>query len=230
MRVKGRAQTSLALVVNGTEIPDARVGQKSADPQSGVQVWEYISVTLQPGQNTLTLIQRDPFGNPRGEKTITLTAPDKLGAIKIIGPGEDAIADGRTPAPITVQLEDMEGLPVTVRTPITLVASRGRWEVADLDPLLPGLQVFIEGGSGTFPLLPPYEPGDATIEASSGVLHAEAVVAFLPELRPLLAVGVIEGAINVSKLNPKAFTPVREQDSFERELRELSFTEGDGKV
>ncbi len=230
VRVKGRAQTTLALVVNGTELPDTRVGQKTADPQSGVQVWEYIGVTLEPGQNTLTLIQRDPFGNPRGEKTITLTAPDQLGAIQIVGPGTDAVADGHTPAPITVQLEDMEGLPVTVRTPVTLVSDRGRWEVTDLDPLLPGVQVFIEGGSGTFPLLPPYEPGDVVVKASSGVLHEEAVIAFLPELRPLLAVGVIEGTINVSKLNAKALTPVREQDSFERELRELSFTEGDGKV
>ncbi len=230
VRVKGRAQTALALVVNGVELPDSRVGQKSADPTNRVQAWEYIGVTLEPGTNTLTLIQRDAFGNPRGEKTITVTAPDKLGAINILVPDAGAVADGRTPALITVQLEDVKGLPVTVRTPVTLVTNLGRWEVVDLDPLAPGVQVFIEGGSGAFPLLPPYEPGDATIEVSSGVLYAEAVVSFLPELRPLLTVGVIEGAINVSKLNPKALMPAREQDSFERELRELSATGNDGKV
>ncbi len=151
VRVKGRAQTTLILTVNGEELPDARVGQKNADVNSGVQAWEYVGVTLVPGSNTLTLSQRDAFGNPRGEKTITVTAPDKLGAIVIQVPESGATADGRTPAPITVQLEDEEGLPVTVRTPVTLQASFGHWDVNDLDPLSPGVQVFVEGGSGISP-------------------------------------------------------------------------------
>ncbi len=230
VRVKGRGQTTLILVVNGEELPDARVGQKSADPNSGVQAWEYVGVTLASGPNTLTLIQRDPFGNPRGEKTITVTAPDKLGAINILVPKDGATADGRTLASITVQLEDLEGLPVTVRTPVTLETSLGRWEVTDLDPFAPGVQVFVEGGHGTFRLLPPHEPGEATIYVSSGVLDAETTLSFLPELRPLLAVGVIEGMLNISKMDPKALLPAREQDRFERELRELSFTTSDGKV
>ena len=230
IRVKGQAQTTFVLMVNELELTDSRVGQKSVDSKTGVQAWEYVGVTLQPGPNDLTLVQRDAFGNERERAQITVIAPDKLGVIHIIVPKGRTIADGRTPAPITIQLEDIKGRPVTVPTPVTLDASLGSWEVTDLDPVAPGLQVFVEGGSGTFPLRPPHEPGESTIYAATGVLDAEATVSFLPELRPLIAVGMVEGIINISKKGNRGLLPIREQDSFERELRELTFSEDDGKV
>jgi hypothetical protein len=37
------------------------------------------------------------------------------------------------------------------------------------------------------------EPGDATIRVSSGILKSEVVLPFLPDLRPLIAAGILEG-------------------------------------
>ena len=55
------------------------------------------------------------------------------------------------------------------------------------------MQVFVEGGRGEFGLEPPLEPGESRIVATSGTLKAEARLDFLPELRKLVAAGVLEG-------------------------------------
>lgn len=230
VRLKGTADSTFGLTVNGTEVPQFRVGIKSKLPTTQVEAWEYIGVELSPGPNTLEVTQRDAFGNVRGRQAITLIAPDKLGHLKITVDQARPIADGRTPVDITVRLEDAHGVPVTVRTPVTLVSSLGQWQEPDLDPRTPGLQVFLTGGQSTLKLLPPSEAGDAVIRVSSGVLQAETLVPFFPDLRPLIAAGVVEGVINVNKLNPNALTPARKNDGFERELRALAFSANNGKV
>ena len=230
IRVKGHASAVLSLMVNGEAVSDKRIGQKSVLAQRQVQAWEYIGINLKPGSNILEVIQHDPFGNERGRQSITVITPDKLGALRIKRPAERLEADGVTLVDIKVQLVDDQGVPVTVRTPVTLEASRGVWQVPDLIPDEPGTQVFIEDGTGTFPLLSPHEPGGVRLRVTSGLLQTEADLTFLPQLRPLLAVGVIEGVINVRKFDPKSLVPAREQDSFERELRELSFSGDKGRV
>jgi hypothetical protein len=51
---------------------------------------------------------------------------------------------------------------------------------------------------------------------------------FLPYLRPLIASGLVEGTIQLHRLDTKSLTPTREQDGFEKELR--AFADHDGKV
>ena len=45
---------------------------------------------------------------------------------------------------------DDKGVRVTARTPLTLEASAGRWNVRDFNETQPGVQVFIEGGQARF--------------------------------------------------------------------------------
>ncbi|HRE14723.1 MAG TPA: hypothetical protein PLD37_11060, partial [Usitatibacteraceae bacterium] len=52
----------------------------------------------------------------------------------------------------------------------------------------------------------------------------------LPELRQLIAAGVIEGAIHLRHFDPRALVPARASDGFEQELRRISHTSGDGKL
>jgi len=229
IRVKGIEGARFKLDVNGVEIGTDRVGKRTAIAELKLQAWEYFGVDLKPGSNAIKVTQYDPFGNERGVVAISVIAPDKLGKLFIDLPKGGAIADGKTAASIGVRLADDKGVPVTVRTPITLETNNGTWKLEDLDPREPGLQTFIEGGSATFSLLPPSVPGDANIRVSSGVLEAEAQLDFMPDLRDMIAAGVIEGVLNLRKLNTNAMVPARAQDGFEQELQHFSRSSGDGK-
>ena len=221
VRVQSVLGGRVTLQVNGRAVPESRIGKRVTMADRGIEATEFIGVALQPGENTLELQQFDQFGNDRGTKTIVVIAPDKLGRIRL-GLPEDAVADGKTPARVTVELIDHRGVPVTARTALTLESSLGQWLADDLNPREPGVQVFIEGGRAEFPLAAPVEPGESRIRISSGALQADGVVSFLPELRPLLAAGIIEGTLNVHRLNASALRPVSSRDTFDTELRDFA--------
>ncbi|MFX6605360.1 hypothetical protein ABTG65_20110, partial [Acinetobacter baumannii] len=86
-----------------------------------------------------------------------------------------------------LKLEDENGVPVTVRTPITLEAAAGRLLVEDLNPDEPGHQTFIQGGQLEFALESPQQPGAVKVMASSGIIAVSEDLTFVPELRPMIA-------------------------------------------
>ena len=232
IRVKGHAEGTLALVVNGKLIGDDRVGKKAVFAERQSQAWEFIGVNLQVGENTLTAKQTDQFGNARGEKTIKIIAPGALAKLVIEFPNlsrNGAIADGKSPAKILLRLIDDRGTPVTSRTPVTIFASVGRWNLEDLNANEPGIQTFIEGGRAELELLSPVDPAESVIRVSSGDVKADAKLDFLPDLRELIAAGVIEGVLNLRKFDGKGFSPARAQDGFEQEILHLSRNWNDGK-
>lgn len=226
--VKGPLGASFALTVNGVAVSHARVGKKGVLEAKQVTGWEYVGVDLKPGPNTLAAQIIDPFGNARGTETITVFAPDQLARLRLSAP-ETADADGVSRIPLGIALSDAEGLPVTSRTPITLETTSGRFAVEDLNPNEPGVQVFLEGGRGEFELVAPATPGEAVVRASSGPIAGEARIAFLPELRPLVGAGVIEGAINLRNLDLRNVIPARQHDGFEQELQQVVAGSAAGK-
>lgn len=230
VRVKGTAGSALHLAVNGEEVSEKHVGKRSTLAEKQVQAWEYIGVELKPGENALTVSQVDQFGNARGSVTIHVIAPGELAKVAIELPAAGAVADGKTPAKVVVKLTDAHGVPVTSRTAVTLEATLGKWQVEDLDPKQPGVQVFVEGGRGEFTLAPPLEPGESHLVATSGTFRAEARLDFLPELRNLVATGVIEGIVNMRNIDTRALTPARASDGFEQELSHLSRDWNDGRT
>ncbi|MDY6948280.1 MAG: hypothetical protein SXG53_21440, partial [Pseudomonadota bacterium] len=78
VRVKGLAGSSFDLKVNDTLIPSARVGARTVERTRKLEAWEFIGVGLNPGRNSLQLVQRDSFGNARAIREITLIAPDQM--------------------------------------------------------------------------------------------------------------------------------------------------------
>ena len=228
VRIKGTAGAEFKLSVNGADVAATRIGKRSVLAERRLQAWEFIGVDLKPGANRLVARQIDPFGNERGTVSISVIAPDRLARLEWRLPSA-AIADGRSIARVVLELKDAKGVAVTARTPVTLEASHGRWDVEDLDPRESGVQVFIEGGRAEFALAAPDAPVGAILRAASGTLQAEAQFDFLPDLRPMIAAGVIEGVLNLRKLDSQALVPARRQDGFEQELRHLSRSEN-GKV
>jgi uncharacterized repeat protein (TIGR01451 family) len=227
VRVKGPLGAKLQLSVNGEPVPSTQVGQQSSLESHGVTAWEYIGVNLAEGDNALQLVARDNFGNARGDVTIHVVAPGKLAHI-LFDVSRQAKADGHTLVNVTVHLTDAHGVPVTTRTQLTLESSVGTWQSPDLDPNEQGTQVFVEDGVGHFSLLPPTEPGKAQLRVSSGLLHGESELVFVPDLRPMIAAGLVEGAINLRNLNPAALSPAQSGDGFESEIQgaQQSFDHG----
>lgn len=229
VRVKGTLGATLKLLLNGAEVPASHIGKKSALESKQLQALEYIGVSFKPGRNELVLVQHDPFGNARGRVEIGLVAPGGIARVTIEAP-ETAPADTGAPVKVRVKLTDGQGVPVTARTPLTLEADAGRWLARDLDPGERGVQVFVEGGAAEFDFEPPAVPGDALLRAASGTLSGERRMAFLPHLRPLVGTGVVEGALNLRRLNFGNVSPARRRDGFEEELRTLSLSSGDGRA
>lgn len=217
VRVKGVEGTRLLLAVNGQAVDERRVGKKAVLPINKLAAWEYIGVLLQPGANTLRLEMMDDMGNLRGTQQIRVTAPDKLARVEIDLPAV-ARADERTPVAITLRLTDAGGVPVTARTQVTLESDRGRWLNEDLNPMEPGTQIFMEGGTAELQLLPPGVPGDARIRVSTGNLVREVRLSLLPELRPLIGAGIIEGVIDFTKRGTLKVGEEPAGAAFEQEL------------
>jgi uncharacterized repeat protein (TIGR01451 family) len=221
VRVKGVLGSTLRLTVNGQAESERRVGKKSKFADKQLEAWEYIGVKLKPGSNQLLLEVADSFGNVREKQAITVIAPGKMGHLEI-----DALAtspaDFKTPVKIKIRLTDDNGVPVTVRTQLTLETDQGRFENKDLNPNEPGVQAFMEGGSAEFTLIPPGEPKDGIVRVNAGILQREVRIAFLPELRPLVGAGIIEGVLDFSKAGKVNLNAPSAYDAFERELRNLS--------
>lgn len=229
VRIAGRDGAFFRLLVNGEEVPSSRVGQRARMPSRQLLAWEYIGVKLKPGSNRLRAEAMDAFGNLRESAEIALIAPGSAGKLKLVLPPNGAVADGQTPAPVVVRLLDAEGVAVTARTLVTLESTEGRWDVEDLDPVQEGVQSLIQGGEALFDLIPPAEPGNAQVRASSGVLKAEERMVFTPYMRPLIATGVIEGALGINKLSADALAPASPEDAFEQDIRRLSGGGGDSR-
>ena len=78
-------------------------------------------------------------------------------------------------------------------------------------------------GQATVALMAPVTPGDAQVRASSGAVGVQGEISFVPDLRPLLMVGIVEGAIHfdkVKKTDPSA--PTLTDAEFEADLRNWS--------
>ncbi|WP_394753701.1 DUF11 domain-containing protein [Crenothrix sp.] len=221
VQVKGMLGSTLRLKVNGEEESLQRVGKKSKVADKQLEAWEYIGVNLHEGKNTLVLEVADTFGNVRKSEAITVIAPGQAGELKIDAPATSP-ADSKTPVKIKISLLDDNGVPVTVRTPLTLDLDQGTWVDEDLNPNEPGTQAFITGGTAEFSILPPGAPTDAIVQVSAGNLQQQVRIAFLPELRPLVGAGIIEGVVNFSKSGKINVNAPRAYDTFERELRNLS--------
>lgn len=229
VRVKGVVGARFLLRVNDAEIAESRVGSRTVVAEQQLEVWEYVGVDLRPGENTLEIDQVDPFGNLRPGEKITVIAPGALAALVLVA-SKPVAADGRSAAKFRLELRDARGVAVTARTPVTLESSLGAWQVEDLNKVEPGVQTFVEGGAAEFALLAPQSPGESLVRASSGMFKAETKFGFVPELRDMLAVGVIEGTLNLGKLSAGALRPTRAEDGFEQELRSFSHSSGNARA
>lgn len=194
IRVKGKADLTLSLLLNGREVGADRVGERTVREEANLQALDYVAVKLRAGENRLTLVGRDGFGIERLRKEITLRAPGKPAGLQIILP-ETAPAAPTSVVPVVVRVLDAQGLPVPASGTVTLHARSAVWDVADIRPGTPGVQAYLDNGEATFGLVPPQVAGPDRITVSGAFGTAEAAITFTPDLDERILVGVIEGAV-----------------------------------
>lgn len=150
-------------------------------------------------------------------------------------------ADGQTTNQITVRLFDKNGAPLKGDALVTIEHSAGRVLIPgaktdelgpgrlDVDKVTPGVQLKVTNGVGSFSLLAPVEPADVKMRITAGSAVATGVVSYLPELREMVAAGLIDGIINWKGKSSGSITPARIDDGFERELNRWTKQFNNGK-
>lgn len=220
VRIKSPSGSLPGLKVNGEAIPDSAIGVKKIDTTAGVQLHEYVAVRLNAGSNALSVAISDPFGNVRGERSITISAPGDPAGLRIVAPSI-VPADPAARIPVVVRVVDEAGRAVSAPVEVTLYAERGDWDVDDIRDGQPGIQVLVDRGEATFDFVPPNLVGTETIRASSGLGIAEARLSVTPDLGNRIFVGVVEGAVAFDEKGVRAIeTLSNDEISFFEETTE----------
>lgn len=151
-------------------------------------------------------------------------------------------ADGQSPVHVVVRLYDAAGNPMRGETFATLENTGGRIKLPDgrtdelgpghldADKVTPGVQLPVRDGKAEFDLLAPHDPQDVLLRVTAGGQSAEGVIGFVPEMRELIATGLIEGVINFRGNGNDVINGTEDGDGFEREIRRWEKQFNNGKA
>ena len=159
-------------------------------------------------------------------------ALSQVGSIEVKADRDAVPANGRDAVTLTIRVLDRSGAPVVGDVPLVLETTRGRFvgieatdalsAAIDREVASPGNQVLARNGVLVVKLQAPGEPGEAQIKVSAGPRQTSFTLNFVPDLRELIAAGVVEGIIALRGTHGAVIQPARASDGFEQELRTLS--------
>jgi len=149
-------------------------------------------------------------------------------------------ADGMTPVPVKIKVLDAAGNPVMGRLTAKIKADGVRISTQSLNGLeaqvdsigkrLGKDEIELKDGVGQFNLIAPSSALDVNLRVVVGKEVVNGKIAFAPDVRPLIAAGVVEGIINIGRNGSSVITPSTGlSDGFEKELRrwQRTFSNGD---
>ncbi len=212
----------------------------------------YSLASAQPAQNTTSadvLESKSPFETggqagigPRPFTSFFERLSSPVEKIKIAVAADNLPADGVSSTEVKVQLLDAKGQPLKGEQEITIevnggarIAIAGRLTTesgadrSDVDRITPGVQAKVVDGNLTFRLIAPYQPEAINLRVSVRGVAEKVIVRYVPDLREMIAVGLIEGRLRSDKFDPRTIVPVRENDGFDNELRGLTKEFSGGK-
>ncbi len=156
---------------------------------------------------------------------------------------DNILADGVTSTDVKIQLLDIKGQAIKGDVEVTIevnggarillagrLTSESGADRGDVDRITPGVQAKAKDGALSFKLIAPFQPDAVTLSVSVRGVTQSATVRYVPDLREMIAVGLIEGRLRSDKFNPQAIVPVRENDGFDTELRGLTKEFSGGKT
>jgi hypothetical protein len=155
--------------------------------------------------------------------------------IQLSAEADNLPADGVSRTNVRVQLLDVKGQPVKAEQIVTVevdggarvllpgrLMSESAADRGDIDRVTPGVQAKSVDGVLSFQLIAPYQPDAVTVRVSVQGSSEKIVVRYVPDLREMIAVGLVEGRLRSDKFDPKAIEPARENDGFEEEIKGFS--------
>ncbi|MEE8574163.1 MAG: SdrD B-like domain-containing protein, partial [Thermodesulfobacteriota bacterium] len=203
--------SGVALKVNDRVVSAKKIGEKSVDKKRKIVTIRYEAVSLEEGENIITLLVN---GIRAPERRITITGePVELG-FRVVP--ERPEADGKTPAYVILELLDDKGAVVHQNAHIEVSVDKGdifddsdgKYKSTAGDEF----KVKVTSGKGVVKLSPAARSGKRVVTVTYGKIELEVPVRFYPEKRPWIILGDIEtgGAIserskNSSKLVDEPF-------------------------
>ncbi len=149
-------------------------------------------------------------------------------------------ADGQSHVQVTIKVSGQDGQPLAGLAFVTVEHSGGRLllpgartdefgpRALDADRAVPGVQVPVKDGLLTLTLIAPAEAQDVRLRVTAGNQQASGTLSFVPELRPMLGAGLVEGI--VSFRHKTQINTVQRGDAFEQEIRTWSRDFNGGKA
>jgi outer membrane protein OmpA-like peptidoglycan-associated protein len=184
-------------------------------PASGVAYRRIDGISLSTSNSNLPVsadegLWRESLGLPLGSKILLSVS------------SAQAPADGASQLKLKIEIFDAQGKPVLKPTKLLLETSLGSFRGIDaafmsadtfgvrkkIEPS--SIEIAVNNGFAELLLLAPTSPGDAFLKVSSGAVAVQGEIAFLPDLRDMLVVGIVEGAINLSKVKGPSAADIKE--------------------
>jgi hypothetical protein len=129
-----------------------------------------------------------------------------------------APADGHSLVHLTVNLIDAQGQPITSNTKVRVETSLGRLRAPNGKEAA-GFEMAVKKGVAQLDLAAPVNPGEALLRVSSGAVKVQGKISFIPELRPLIVVGMVESGISTQRVTADPNAPALSQVGFEDSLQ-----------
>ena len=214
---------NFTLYVNGKAVSDEQIGKTAEQEKQQVTAFDYYAVSLNRGRNTLRGVATDVTGQVISEQSIDVIAPDSLQSIEYRTQDSLVEADGVSEYQVVIRLKDLGNLPFIASTPVTLDTNIGRINLPDTSKDQAGTQVSISGGELLVPIIAPTAPGKGELTINTGNSKQVVPLQFTAKLRPLIAVGIVEGNISLKDFDGSNITDA--QGAFEQELHEFAGNE-----
>ena len=208
------------LYANGQEVSEEKIGKKAEQEKQSVSAFDYYAVDLQRGRNTLRGIATDLNGKVISEQTIEVFTPDSLQTINYRTQKNLVEADGVSEYQVVISLKDSNNRPYIASTPLTIDTNIGRINLKDSTKDQAGTQVTVNGGELLVSIIAPSVPGKGELIIDTGSSKQVIPLQFTAKLRPLIAVGIIEGTISLKDFDGSQMTNA--QGAFEKELQEFA--------
>ena len=188
-----RAGVTPTLMLNGLAVPQEKLGEQIINKDEKAQVFAWYGVDLKVGDNELEVTAVDPFGNQRSLAKKQVYHPGRMQTLTITPMLPEVPADrGASVLPFEIRALDMNGRPASGTYYATVEGEDGTWFEQDTQDLVQGFQVKITNGVGVVHLRSSERAGKVLVRASVNELSAQTEVRFIPVLRPMLAVGLID--------------------------------------
>lgn len=220
VQVQAPLGSNFTLYANGTAVSEEKIGKTAKQEKQNVTAFDYYGVELKRGRNVLRAVATDINGKIISEQTLDVFTPDNLQSIDYRTQAQLVAADGVSDYQVVISLKDRDGRPYIASTPITIDTNIGRINLSDTSKDQAGTQVIVSGGELLIPVTAPSVPGKGELIITAGSSKQVIPLQFTAKLRPLIAVGIVEGAISLKDFDGSNITDA--QGAFEQELNEIA--------